>query len=60
MALQHAEGRRSTPTSRRSWPRRAGARGGAIDPLAAYRASGYRARKAEERPQQASFGGGIV
>jgi L-rhamnose isomerase/sugar isomerase len=35
-------------------------RGGAIDPLAVYRASGYRARKAEERPQQANFGGGIV
>src|SRR3990172_10583087 len=25
--------------------------GGAIDPLAAYRASGWRARKAKERPQ---------
>jgi L-rhamnose isomerase / sugar isomerase len=34
--------------------------GGAIDPLQVYRASGYRARKAEERPQQPSFGGGIV
>ena len=35
-------------------------RGGAIDPVAVYRASGYRARKAEERPQRATFGGGIV
>ncbi len=34
--------------------------GGAIDPLAVYRASGYRAHKAEERPQRANFGGGIV
>ena len=34
--------------------------GGAVDPLAAYRASGYRARKHEERPQTASLGGGIV
>ncbi len=35
--------------------------GGAIDPLAAYRASGYRQRKAEERPSAGgNNGGGIV
>jgi L-rhamnose isomerase / sugar isomerase len=34
--------------------------GGALDPLAVYRASGYRARKHEERPQAASLAGGIV
>jgi L-rhamnose isomerase / sugar isomerase len=34
--------------------------GGAIDPLAAYRASGYRQRKAEERPAQTSIAAGIV
>ena len=34
--------------------------GGAADPLAAYRDSGYRALKDEERPQKASLGGGIV
>ncbi len=34
--------------------------GGAIDPLGAYRASGYRARIARERPAAASGGGGIV
>ena len=34
--------------------------GGAIDPVAAYRASGYRARVAAERPARASGGGGIV
>ena len=34
--------------------------GGAIDPMACYRASGYRARKAEERPAQASRLSGIV
>ena len=34
--------------------------GGAIDPLAAYRASGYRQRKAAERPVQASLAAGIV
>ena len=34
--------------------------GGAIDPLAAYRASGYRARKAEERPAQSGVTAGIV
>lgn len=35
-------------------------KGGAIDPVAAYRASGYRARVAEGRPAVASVGGGIV
>jgi len=34
--------------------------GGAIDPIAAYRESGYRARKAKERPAQASISAGIV
>jgi L-rhamnose isomerase/sugar isomerase len=35
--------------------------GGAIDPVGAYRASGYRARKAQERPATAGGkGGGIV
>jgi len=34
--------------------------GGAIDPIAAYRASGYRARKAEERPAQSGVTAGIV
>jgi L-rhamnose isomerase / sugar isomerase len=34
--------------------------GGAIDPIAAYRASGYRRRKAEERPAQAGVAAGIV
>ncbi|MEP9372195.1 L-rhamnose catabolism isomerase [Mesorhizobium sp. KR1-2] len=34
--------------------------GGAIDPVAAYRASGYRAKVAAERPAVASGGGGIV
>ncbi|HEY8459752.1 MAG TPA: sugar isomerase, partial [Blastocatellia bacterium] len=34
--------------------------GGAIDPLATYRASGYRQRKAEERPAQISASVGIV
>ena len=35
-------------------------RGGAIDPVATYRASGYRARKAEERPAVAGSSSGIV
>ncbi|SES24048.1 L-rhamnose isomerase / sugar isomerase [Tranquillimonas rosea] len=35
-------------------------KGAAIDPVAAYRASGYRARVAEERPASAGGGGGIV
>jgi L-rhamnose isomerase/sugar isomerase len=34
--------------------------GGAIDPLATYRSSGYRERKAEERPAEARRGAGIV
>jgi L-rhamnose isomerase / sugar isomerase len=34
--------------------------GGAIDPIAAYRASGYRRRKEDERPAQASIAAGIV
>jgi L-rhamnose isomerase/sugar isomerase len=34
--------------------------GGAADPLATYRASGYRARKDAERPQVTKLGGGIV
>ena len=34
--------------------------GGAIDPIAAYRASGYRRFKQEERPAQASIAAGIV
>jgi L-rhamnose isomerase/sugar isomerase len=34
--------------------------GGAIDPLAVYRASGYRAHKAAERPAQAGSRSGIV
>ncbi|RUV15096.1 MULTISPECIES: L-rhamnose catabolism isomerase [unclassified Mesorhizobium] len=34
--------------------------GGAIDPVAAYRAAGYRAKVAAERPAVASGGGGIV
>ena len=34
--------------------------GGAIDPVGAYRASGYRRQAAEERPAVAGGGGGIV
>jgi L-rhamnose isomerase/sugar isomerase len=34
--------------------------GGAIDPVGAYRASGYRKGKAEERPADAKRGAGIV
>jgi L-rhamnose isomerase / sugar isomerase len=34
--------------------------GGAIEPVAAYRASGYRAKVAAERPAVAGGGGGIV
>ena len=34
--------------------------GGAIDPIAAYRASGYRYRKAQERPASGTGGSGIV
>ena len=35
-------------------------KGAAIDPIAAYRQSGYRAACADRRPAQKSFGGGIV
>lgn len=35
-------------------------RGAAIDPVATYRASGYRAACAQRRPAQPNFGGGIV
>ncbi len=35
-------------------------RGAAIDPVATYRASGYRQAKAAERPARAGAGGGIV
>ncbi|SHI78017.1 L-rhamnose catabolism isomerase [Wenxinia saemankumensis] len=34
--------------------------GGAIDPIAAFRASGYRAKVAQERPAVSGAGGGIV
>jgi L-rhamnose isomerase/sugar isomerase len=34
--------------------------GGALDPIAVYRKSGYRARKAEERPAVAGSSSGIV
>jgi L-rhamnose isomerase/sugar isomerase len=34
--------------------------GGAIDPVATYRAAGYRARVAEERPAVTGGSGGIV
>jgi L-rhamnose isomerase/sugar isomerase len=34
--------------------------GGAIDPVAVYRASGYRCRKAEERPARVGVAAGIV
>jgi L-rhamnose isomerase/sugar isomerase len=34
--------------------------GGAIDPVAVYRASGYRRQAAEARPAVAGGGGGIV
>lgn len=33
---------------------------GAIDPIAAYRASGYRKKVADERPAVSGAGGGIV
>ena len=35
-------------------------RGGALDPIAVYRAAGYRTRKAEERPAVAGTSSGIV
>jgi L-rhamnose isomerase/sugar isomerase len=34
--------------------------GGAIDPVMAYRTSGYRAKVASERPAVSGVGGGIV
>ena len=34
--------------------------GGAIDPVAVYRASGYRTQKAKERPAQIGISAGIV
>jgi L-rhamnose isomerase/sugar isomerase len=34
--------------------------GGAIDPLAVYRTSGYRAQKAKERPARAGVSAGII
>ena len=34
--------------------------GGALDPIGVYRRSGYRSRKAEERPAQVSISAGIV
>ena len=34
--------------------------GGAIDPVSAYRAAGYRAKVTAERPAVAAAGGGIV
>jgi L-rhamnose isomerase / sugar isomerase len=37
-----------------------GRAGGAIDPIATYRQSGYRQRKAEERPAQVGIAAGIV
>jgi L-rhamnose isomerase/sugar isomerase len=35
-------------------------RGGALEPVQAFRASGYRDRKASERPAVQASGGGIV
>jgi len=35
-------------------------KGAAIDPVAAYRASGYRAKCAQNRPGKQNLGGGIV
>ncbi len=35
-------------------------RGGALDPIGTYRASGYRAKKGEERPARSSLSAGIV
>ncbi len=34
--------------------------GGAVDPVACFRAAGYRAKVAEERPEVSGAGGGIV
>ena len=46
--------------SSRSSPWRAWKDGGAIDPVAAYRASGYRAKVSAIRPKVTGAGGGIV
>ena len=46
--------------SSRSWPWRGCEKGAAVDPVAAYRASGYRAKVAGERPAVTGAGGGIV
>ena len=35
-------------------------KGAAVEPVAAFRASGYRARVAASRPKSAAGGGGIV
>jgi L-rhamnose isomerase/sugar isomerase len=35
-------------------------KGAAIDPVAAYRKSGYRAHCGEKRPSKQTLGGGIV
>jgi L-rhamnose isomerase/sugar isomerase len=35
-------------------------KGAAVDPIAAYRASGYRQKVGEERPKVSAAGGGIV
>jgi len=35
-------------------------KGGAIDPIATYRASGYRRQVAAERPASVAGGGGII
>ena len=60
MATHDAQGAPSAPTSSRSSPWPGADKGAAIDPVAAYRASGYRARVAAERPAVAGGGGGIV
>ncbi len=46
--------------SSRFWPWRGWNTAGAIDPVAAYRAAGYRAKVAAERPAVAGGSGGIV
>ena len=55
-----AEAAPSAPTSSRSSPWRGMEKGAAIDPVAAYRASGYGRRSADERPEVSGGGGGIV
>jgi len=42
------------------WGGKTRRRGGAIDPIATYRASGYRAAAARERPAVAAGSAGIV